>query len=146
MYKTILITFITLTSACCNQKAPNDISINDAWVREAPPNAMMMAGYATIKNNTDQDRTLTFAKSEQFKMVEIHKTIVVDGVAKMRRQDNLVIPAGDSLELKPGSYHLMLMHPQSALKLDDEVTVTVGMKQGDSVEELDIILPIRKAN
>jgi len=55
---------------------------------------MMLAGYATLKNNTDQDQTLTFAKSDQFKMVEIHKTIVVDGVAKMRRQDNLVIPAG----------------------------------------------------
>ncbi len=146
MYKTILIALITLVSAGCNQKTTSEISVDDAWVREAPPNAMMLAGYATLKNNTDQDQTLTFAKSDQFKMVEIHKTIVVDGVAKMRRQDNLVIPAGDTLELKPGSYHLMLMHPQAALKLDDEVTVTIGVKQGDKVEEVELVMPVQKAH
>lgn len=145
MNKTILITLIIFLTSCCSQNAPNEISVDDAWVREAPPNAMMMAGYATIKNNTDQDRTLTFAKSKQFKMVELHKTIVVDGVAKMRRQDDLVIGAGDALKLEPGSYHFMLMHPEAALKLDDEVTVTIGLKQGDTVEEVDIVLPVQKA-
>ena len=92
----------------------------------------MLAGYVTITNNSDQERILTSAKSKQFEMVEIHKTIVEDGVAKMRRQDDLAIPAGASLVLEPGSYHLMLMHPTGALKANDEVTVTVSLKSGES--------------
>lgn len=143
MYKFILFAFIALLTAC-NQNSKNSFSTNDAWVREAPPNASMMAGYVTLKNNTDQDSIITFAKSKQFNMVEVHRTIVVDGVAKMRQQNNLAIPAGSSLKLEPGSYHLMLMGPKSALKANDEITVTVGLKSGDKTEEVDIVMPIKK--
>jgi len=145
MHKIILIVFILLVTACCNQKpAISDVNIENAWIREAPPNASMLAGYATIKNNSEQDRTLRFAKSEHFKMVEVHETIVKDGVAKMRRQDNLAIPAGKSLVLKPGSYHLMLMNPKSSLKEDDEVVVTLGLQHGDNIEEVTVVMPVQK--
>lgn len=143
MYKFILFAFIALLTAC-NQDSKNTFTTNDAWVREAPPNASMMAGYVTLKNNTDQDSFITYVKSKQFNMVEVHRTIVVDGVAKMRRQDDLPIPAGSSLKLEPGSYHLMLMGPKSALKLNDEITVTLGMKLEDKIEDIDIVMPIKK--
>ena len=146
MYKTILFFLIALSTACCNQKPNGSIYVSDAWVREAPPNAMMLAGYANITNNSDEDRIIASAKSEQFKMVEIHKTIVENGVAKMRQQNNLIVRAGKTLELKPGSYHLMLMHPQTNLKLDDEVNVTLLFKNGDEAEEVSVVLPVKKAN
>ena len=146
MYKTIFFALIVLLVSSCNQSSSNAISTADAWVREAPPNASMLAGYVTITNNSDQERILKSAKSKQFKMVEIHKTIVEDGVAKMRRQDDLPIPAGASLVLEPGSYHLMLMRPNSPLKANDEVTVTVSLQSGDDVKEIDIIMPVKKPN
>lgn len=145
MYKTILFIFLTLLIVACNQNSTDTIHVSDAWVREAPPNVSMLAGYANITNNSDEDRIITSAKSKQFKMVEVHKTIVEDGVAKMRRQNNLIIRAGKTLKLKPGSYHLMLMHPQSALKLNDEVNVTITLKNGDESEEIDVVLPVLKA-
>ena len=145
MYKTILFIFIALMIVACNQKSTETIEVSDPWVREAPPNVSMLAGYANITNNSDEDRVITSAKSKQFKMVEIHKTIVEDGVAKMRRQNNLIIRAGKTLKLKPGSYHLMLMHPKSALKLNDEVNVTITIKNGDESEDIDIVLPVQKA-
>lgn len=145
MYKIILFSFITLLFAC-NQAPKEAFSTEGAWVREAPPNATAMAGYVTITNNTEQDGILTFAKSKQFNVVEIHRTIVENGVAKMRRQKDLPIPAGGSLELKPGSYHLMLMTPKSTFKTNDEVTVTVGLKSGDDIKEIDIIMPVKKPN
>ncbi|MEM7401472.1 MAG: copper chaperone PCu(A)C [Pseudomonadota bacterium] len=145
MHKTILFILLALLTVACNQKSTETIQVSDAWVREAPPNVSMLAGYANIKNNSAEDRTITSARSNQFKMVEIHKTIVEDGVAKMRRQNNLIIRAGKTLKLKPGSYHLMLMHPQSNLKLNDEVNVTITVKNGDESQEVDIVLPIQKA-
>jgi len=146
MHKIILFSFFITLLTACGQAPSEAFSVKDAWVREAPPNASMMAGYVTIKNNSDQDRILTFAKSKQFNMVEIHRTIVEDGVAKMRRQDDLPIPAGGSLELKPGSYHLMLMGPKSALKATDQVTVTICLKLDDDIKEVDIIMPVKKPN
>ena len=145
MYKIILYSFITLLIAC-NQAPKEDFSTVGAWVREAPPNAGAMAGYVTITNNTDHERVLVYAKSKQFNAVEIHRTIVENGVAKMRRQEDLPIPAGSSLELKPGSYHLMLMTPKAAFKANDEVTVTVCLKLDEDIEEVDIIMPVKKPN
>ncbi|MFK7816378.1 MAG: copper chaperone PCu(A)C [Gammaproteobacteria bacterium] len=145
MYKLILLTTLTLLVAC-NQTPKESFITEGAWVREGPPNAGALAGYVTITNHTDQDRTLVSAKSEQFNVVEIHRTIVENGVAKMRRQKDLPIPAGGSLVLEPGSYHLMLMTPKSAFKANDEVTVTVALKLNDDIEEIDIVMPVKKPN
>ena len=143
MYKKIfVIIFILLTS--CSQEPKNAVTVQDAWIREAPPNASAMAGYLSITNSTDQDRILTFAKSKQFNVVEIHRTIVENGVAKMRRQDNLIVPAGDSLVFKPGDFHLMLMGPQAKLKAGDEVTITLCLLIDDKIEELDVVMPVKK--
>lgn len=145
MNKIILITTITLLVAC-NQTSKESFSTVGAWVREAPPNAGALAGYVTIINHTDQDRTLVSASSTQFNAVEIHRTIVEEGVAKMRRQKDLPIPAGGSLVLEPGSYHLMLMSPKSAFKADDLINVTVRLKSNDDIEEIDIVMPVKKPN
>ena len=147
MKKFILFTIVSLLAAC-NQSEQEPFSIVEAWVREAPPNATAMAGYVTIINNTDQAHILNSAKSEQFKMVEIHRTIVENGVAKMRRQKNLPIPASGSLKLEPGSYHLMLMKPKSAIKANDDVEITLCYYLEDDpnkvIQEIDIILPVKK--
>jgi copper(I)-binding protein len=145
MYKLLLLTTLTLLTAC-GQSSKESFSTEGAWVREGPPNAGALAGYVTIKNHTDQDRTLVMAKSEQFNVVEIHRTIVENGVAKMRRQKDLPIPAGSSLVLEPGSYHLMLMTPKSAFKANDEVTVTVSLKHDEVIEDFDIVMPVKKPN
>ena len=147
MKKFILFTFIILLTAC-NQNEQELFSIEGAWVREAPPNATAMAGYVTIINNTDQERILSSAKSEQFNVVEIHRTIVENGVAKMRRQKELPISAGGSLKLEPGSYHLMLLTPKSAFKAGDQITVTVNLtlndQENEDIQEINIVMPVKK--
>lgn len=143
MRKLLIILFCILLTFC-TQEQSNSITIQDAWIREAPPNASAMAGYMTINNTTTQDRTLTFAKSKQFNAVEFHRTIIKNGVAKMRRHEELTIPAGKSLEFKPGDFHLMLMSPKAELKVNDEVTVTLCVLIDDKIKEVDVIMPVRK--
>ncbi len=140
----LLIIFSCILLTSCTQEEPNSITIQDAWIREAPPNASAMAGYLTINNTTSQESILTFAKSKHFKTIEFHRTIIKNGVAKMRRNDELTIPAGNSLEFKPGDLHLMLMSPKAELKANDEVTVTLCILIDDKIEELDVIMPVKK--
>ncbi len=147
MYHFIAILLLSILTAC-QQSEQEPFSIEGAWIREAPPNASAMAGYVTIKNNTEQTRVLSSANSAQFNVVEIHRTIVENGIAKMRRQKDLPIPAGDSLKLEPGSYHLMLMTPKAAFKAGDEITVTVHLDTTDQEnldsQEINIVMPVKK--
>lgn len=143
MKKILLIAFTILITAC-TQEEQNSLNVHDAWVRAAPPNATAMAGYLTINNPSQLDYTLISANSPQFNKVEFHRTVITDGVARMRRQDELNIPAGNSLTLKPGDFHLMLLTPKAPLHIDDQVSVTLSIKNSDGIEEIMITMPVKK--
>ena len=98
-----------------------DVQIDHAWVREAPPGARMMAAYMTLINRGKEDITLADVNSPAFRMVMLHKSVMVDGMARMSHVDELVIPAGASVALEPGSFHLMMPAPDTRLVSGDKV-------------------------
>ena len=142
--RTFIIILIYLLLAACSQEQQNTITVQNAWIREAPPNASTMAGYLTINNTTTQDRVLTFAKSQYFNAIEFHRTVIKDGVVKMHRQDELVLLAGKSIQFKPGDFHLMLIGPKTEFKTNDEVMITLCFKNVSAIEEIDIVMLIKK--
>jgi copper(I)-binding protein len=115
--------------------AGSEIEITGAWIREAPPGARMMAAFMVIENSGDEDAVLIGVESPDFDHVMLHRTVTVDGVARMQHQDEVRIPAGGSVHLEPGSYHLMMptpaTRPQSGdqaaflLHFDDETCVSI---------------------
>lgn len=109
------------------------LEITDAWVREAPPGAAMLAAYMKIHNKGASDRILTAVDSPSFNHVMLHKSIVVDGIAKMLHQDNVIIPAGGDLILQPGSFHLMMPSPDVALQRGQCVEFNLHMKNGETI-------------
>ena len=96
-----------LTGLSTVQAAPAEIS--SARIIQPPPGAKVAAAYFTISNNSDKPLVITGASSDAIPNVSIHLSAVVDDVAKMIPQDSVTIEAGNSLEFKHGSYHLMLM-------------------------------------
>ena len=128
--------------AGCSFDEQADIEFIDAWVREAPPNATAMAGYVTIVNHTNQDKTLISANSSDFKVVEFHRSVEKNGVYRMVRHKQLVIPANGELELKPGDYHLMLITPNKALKEGDVVDVNIVLANDVTITHS---MPVKKA-
>ena len=111
--------------------ANEDVSIENPVVREAPPGMMVTAAYATLINTTATEIAIDGASSDSFHRVEIHLSQVVDGVAQMLPQHELVVPANGKVELKPGSFHLMLMGAKSQLKAGDEIDITINTSSGD---------------
>lgn len=112
--------------------------VNDFWLQAAPPNATVMAAYGTLENTSDKDMILVDAYSPAFAMTMIHQSIVVDGVAKMIHQDELVIKPNNKLTFKPGSYHIMLMQPKFKINKGDEIKINLIYKNGDEkiIQEL----------
>ena len=97
--------------------------VTNHWMREAPPNARMLAAYATLTNNSGQQLTLTGAYAPDFGMAEIHKTVEVDGMLRMREQKQLPLAAGGEITMKPGGLHIMLMMPERSFKVGDETRI-----------------------
>lgn len=100
------------------------ITISDNWIREAPPNAKMLAAYFTITNTGNSSKTLVAAHCAAFKQVEIHRSMKQGNMSGMVQQKHVVIEAGKSVKFEPGSYHLMLMNPTTAIKAKQKHDIT----------------------
>lgn len=90
---------------------PGSLEFVDSWVRAAPPGTQMTAAFGVLQNETDSELEITAWSSPAYADVSLHRTEIVEGVSKMREVPVLVIPAGESVALAPGGYHLMLMMP-----------------------------------
>jgi copper(I)-binding protein len=127
--------WLLLAMITCQSVAVADasITIEEPWVRDAPPHAEMSAAYLTIINHSGRPRTLKTVSSPQFQKVEIHRTRVVNGQVRMLRENSVTVAAHGRREFKPGGYHLMLIHPLHALKNGDTVELRLQFKGGQSL-------------
>jgi len=76
--------------------------------------------------------------------VEIHEMRMDGGVMKMREIPGLELPAGQTVELKPGGYHLMLMDLKQPLKEGETVALSLQIERaGKPAETLQLQVPVR---
>ncbi len=99
------------------------VTVTDAWVRGTVPGQKVTGAFMRITSVTDT--TLVSASSPAAKVVEIHEMAMDGGVMKMRAVDKVALPAGKSVELKPGSYHVMMMDITQPLAEGQIVRVTL---------------------
>lgn len=121
---TLLCGWLYLFIAGSTLAAPT-MDITDSWVREAPPASRVLAAYMQIINLTDSDLSITGITSPDFEAVELHRTVVEDGVARMLPVPDVTVPAGGSIMLEPGGLHLMLFDPLRPLQQGDRVTLVL---------------------
>lgn len=111
-----------------------DIQVSEAWVRAAPPGAIMLAGYMTLHNEGGQPLRLVSVESDAFGMVEAHRTLVEDGVSRMRPAGDIAIPAHQSIRFAPSGLHLMLMQPTRTVKSGDVLHFRLHFSDGRTRE------------
>ena len=100
-----------------------DVTVSDPWVR-GTVSAQRATG-AFMRLQADQDLRLVAASSPVAGVTEIHEMAMQDNVMKMRQVPAVELPAGKTVELKPGGYHVMLMDLKQQLKGGDTVPVTL---------------------
>lgn len=104
-----------------------ELTLEGAWVRTAPPDATVMAGFGKLGNPGHVDSALVSAASQDFGRVELH-TMSMDGdVMRMRKVDRIEVKAGETVELKPGGLHLMLFEPKRDLPEGSEIPLTLTL-------------------
>ena len=118
------------------------LSVEDAWIAEAPPVSKVMVAYMTINNTSDAAIDLVNAESDLYSSIEFHETLHEDGMARMVRWGKLTIPARGSIQLKRGGKHFMLFNPTKQLKAGD--TVNIKLTTDKNITKL-ITVTVEKA-
>ena len=139
MMRLRVLTLVLLSSVALTAGAEG-ISVRDAWVREAPPGAQVLAAYLTIVNPGKHAVKLVRVTSPDFESVMVHQTRVREGVATMLAVDALTVPARGQAAFVPGGDHLMLHGPRRALAAGANVTFRL---QFDSGATLTVNAPVR---
>jgi copper(I)-binding protein len=111
------------------------LKIDHPWSRATPPGASVGVGYLSIENTGTADDRLLSIKGAISPDIEMHESAEKDGVATMRPvKDGIVVPAGKTVELAPGGYHLMLKKLAEPLKEGESVPVTLTFEKAGSID------------
>ncbi|MCP4041181.1 MAG: copper chaperone PCu(A)C [Gammaproteobacteria bacterium] len=116
------------------------LQIQDPWVRAAPPTVKVLAAYFALTNKDDAPRKIVRVSSPAFERVEIHRSIMQGDMAHMAHHEELTIPPNETVTLKPGELHLMLIGARKPLHRGDSVPITLSLQNG---EEVIIHAPVR---
>ena len=110
------------------------ITVSNAWVRPPMGTGLPAAGYLTIVNGGTTADALTGASSPIATSVEIHETMAEDsGMTGMSPVSSLAIPAGATVVLAPGGYHLMLMGLSKVPVVGGTVQITLTFQHAGSI-------------
>ncbi len=120
----------------------SDLTIEDAWIREAPPVSKVQAAYMELHNKSDKDISLISASSPHYGRIEFHRTEMNNGVMRMLQEKTLSIPARGEKKLQPDSTHMMLFNPRQPLKAGDNVPFTLTFSDQQKIE---IMIKVKKA-
>jgi hypothetical protein len=121
--------------------AAAQVTVTDPWVRGTVPGQMATGAFMQLKSSADA--RLVEARSPVAGVVEIHEMKLENNVMRMRAVDALPLPAGRTVELKPGGYHVMLMDLKRQVKEGEVVPVTLVVDTGGRRESIEVAAPVR---
>jgi copper(I)-binding protein len=113
-------------------QAPAAVKVEQGWVRPSVPGQQGTGGY--MKLTAREGQRLVSASSPAAGVAEIHEMKMEGEVMTMRPAGAIDLPAGKTVEFKPGGLHLMLMDLKQPLAAGSSVPVTLVFKNGRGVE------------
>jgi len=117
-------------------------TVKDTWIRGTVPQQKATGMYAQI-TSASGGRLLS-ASSPAAGIVEIHEMAMDGSTMKMRRIAALELPAGKTVALEPGGYHVMMMDLKRQLRPGDTVPVTLVVEgAGGKRETIELSVPVR---
>jgi periplasmic copper chaperone A len=129
---------ILLSASAFADSAPGAVQVGNlvvesGWVRATPNGAKAGAAYLTVENKGNVEDRLISGSSDVAPTVQVHEMKVDNGVMSMREvEGGLALPAHSRTDLKPGSYHLMLIGLTKPIAPGQDVALTLHFaKAGD---------------
>jgi copper(I)-binding protein len=102
------------------------VSVKDAWIRATVPQQKATGAFFQIQSS--ENARLVAVQTSAAGIAEIHEMKMDNNIMKMRQLESLDLPAGKTVELKPGSFHLMLMDLKKQIKPGDVIPMTLTIE------------------
>ena len=118
--------------ALCSFLTQAEIVISDGSIRLLPPGTPNTSAYFQIENKGSKDVFLVGASSEISDTLELHNHIMKGEVMKMVQQEQVRIPAGESVSFEPGGLHVMVFGLKAPLSEKQKVTINLLTQDGAS--------------
>jgi len=107
------------------------LMVSHPWVRSAPPNAPALAAFMLLENHSVSDISVVDVRTSlELDHIELHRTMEADGIMKMVPQKFIPVASHSSTELKPGSWHIMLIGPKQVPVKGEVVHLTLVLSDG----------------
>jgi copper(I)-binding protein len=110
------------------------LKIGHIWAGATTPKATIGAAYVPIENTGTDSDVLKGADTKDAEKIEIHESKKENGIAKMRKLDEVKIPAGQKVEFKQGGLHLMLVGLKKQLKAGEHMMITLHFAKAGDIE------------
>ena len=128
----LLTSLLFLLAAC--EKNGNSISLKNLEIYAPLPGNTVTSGYTKITNNTDVTISIDSITSPDFETVEIHETIIVNGIARMIEIEQLTIPANNDIVLKRGGKHFMFFDPKKNLNIGQNIKLDIKLSNNENLK------------
>ena len=136
--KTLAVLLLACTfgagAASAHEYALKSLKIDHPFARATPPGAKTGAVFVTVENTGSQSDRLISVSSPVAGVADLHEMKVDAGVMRMRGVAALEVKPGETLELKPGGYHVMLSELRKPLKVGDKFPLTLKFENAGTVE------------
>jgi copper(I)-binding protein len=122
-------------AALAHDYKAGEIEIGHPWARATPRGASVAAGYIKLTNTGSTPDRLVGGTSEAAGRVEIHEMTMTDGVMQMRPlKDGIELKPGQTVELKSGSFHLMMVGLKQQLQQGQRIKGTLIFEKAGPVD------------
>ena len=121
--------FVALLAIGAASAVHAQVTVNSAWARATVPN--QSATGAFMRLTAHKDVVLTGASSPVAGIVEVHEMSMDKGIMRMRAADRVPLKAGQTIELKSGGLHIMMMDLKKQIKAGESVPLTLSFKAAD---------------
>ena len=109
------------------------VTIGHPYARATAAGQTVGGSYFKLQNRGGNDR-LVAAGAKVSASVEIHEMKMEGDVMRMRQVDGIVLPAGQTVELKPGGLHIMFIGLKAPLKAGDKFPMKLKFEKAGEVE------------
>ncbi|PXW96982.1 hypothetical protein C7444_10579 [Sphaerotilus hippei] len=105
------------------------VRVDRAWVRATVPNQSATGTFMRL--TAQKDVVLTGAHSPAAGIAEVHLMSMDNGIMRMRAAERVPLKAGQTIELKSGGLHIMMMDLKKQIKTGDSVPLTLSFAAAD---------------
>ncbi|MGH8666248.1 MAG: copper chaperone PCu(A)C [Burkholderiales bacterium] len=109
------------------------VTVKEAWVRATVP--QQSGSGAFLQVTSARDARIVEVRSPVAGVVEMHESRMENNMMKMRPVASVTLPAGKTVEFRPGGYHIMLLGLKGPLKEGQSVPLTLVVERKDGKRE-----------